>query len=142
MRTFDCNCFSGNWPFHHVRTNTPGLMLEKHRKAGIDGGLMSSLEAIFYEDSWEADSRLSEKLSGTPYLHAQTINPLHPGWESMLLSGVKSGIRAVKIFPGFHGYQLNDPHLQTLCDALIQYNLPLVINLRMEDNRITYMFHP
>ncbi len=73
MRRFDCNCFAGNWPFHYIRRNTPQKLLELHRKATIDSGLISSLEAVFYRDPWEADARLLESINGTPYLCAQTM---------------------------------------------------------------------
>ena len=142
MRRFDCNCFTGNWPFHYIRANTPEKLAALHARAGITGGLVSAFEGIFFQDPWEADSRLAEALAGTNYLQAQTINPLHPGWEGMLLRGVKAGVKAVRIYPGFHDYLLDSPALAELCDALREYRLPLVLSLRLEDSRITYMYHP
>ncbi len=142
MRKFDCNCFSGNWPFHSVRCNTPDKLLAAHRQAGFTGGLISSFEAVFYRDPWEADARLLDSVAGTPYVCAQTINPLHPGWEGMLRRGVEAGVRAVRVYPGFHGYLCDSPALGALCDALRGYGLPLVLTLRLEDARFTHMFHP
>ena len=142
MRKFDCNCFAGNWPFHYNRCNTPQKLQQLHLQAGITGGLISSFEAIFYRDPWEADARLLDSLAGTPYVCAQTINPRHPGWEGMLRRGKDAGVRAVRIYPGFHGYQLDDPALGELCAAIREAKLSLVVTLRLEDARITHMIHP
>lgn len=141
---FDFNCFTGNWPFHKIRCNTVEKLIKMHSRLGIQGGLVSSLEAVFYQDPFEADLELSRQLQGKEgYYHCQTINPLHSGWESILRHGVEDlHVSAVRIYPGFHGYELDHPQLHRLCDALREYKLPLVITFRMEDERQTYLFHP
>jgi len=141
---FDFNCFSGNWPFHKIRCNTVEKLIATHQHAGIEGGLVSSLEAVFYQDPFEADLELSRQLQGKEgYFHCQTIDPMHSGWESILRHGVEDlHVSAVRIYPGFHGYTLDHPAVGHLCRLLQEYKLPLVITVRMEDERFAYLFQP
>ena len=143
MKKFDLNCFSGNWPFYKNRYNTIEKLARQHKKCGIEGGLVSSLEAIFYQDPYEAEVALSKEIAGTGYCQAMTLNPTLPAWKEDLDRCVKElGIKAVRLVPGYHGYLLTDPVMDDLCDALRQYNLPLVLTLRLGDERTVWLVKP
>lgn len=143
MKRMDFNGFAGNWPFFRVRNNTVEKLAALHRRCGIEGGLVSSLEAIFYQDPWEAELELSRQLKGTDYMHFMTINPTLPGWKDDLKRGVRElDIKGVRLVPGFQGYTLADPCVEELCGCLREYGLPLVITLRMRDERTMYMIQP
>ncbi len=144
MTGFDCNCFVGNWPFHKVRRNSFEAIRDLHQKNGISGGFVSSLEAIFYNDPWEADEDLHNAIAGTEgYYHVITVNPMLPGCIDSIHRAVKLwGIRGVRLFPGFQGYNLRDPKVKEVCDVIRAYDLILFVTLRMEDERNTYLMHP
>lgn len=104
---------------------------------------MSALEAIFYQDPYEAELELSRQLEGTPYMHAMVLNPTLPGWKDDLKRAVeKLRIKAVRVVPGFQGYTLKDPVMDEVAAALEHYNLPLIITLRMRDERTMFMIQP
>lgn len=143
MEKMDFNCFAGNWPFFRLRNNTVEKIAACHRKCGISGGFLSSLEAIFYQDPYEAELELSRHLEGTPYMHAMVLNPTLPGWQDDLKRAYeKLHIRAVRFVPGFQNYQLTDPCVEAVMDALRQYRLPLVVTMRMRDERTMWMLQP
>ncbi len=143
MKRFDFNCFSGNWPFHKVRYNTVAKIAQLHKRCGIDGGLISSCEAIFYQDPYEAEVSLARELEGTGYYHAMTLNPTLPAWRDDLRRCVEElGIKAVRLVPGYHGYALTDEVMGQVTDALQEYSLPLLLTLRTEDDRTTWMLRP
>lgn len=143
MKRFDCNCFSGNWPFHKVRYNTVAKIAQLHKRCGIEGGIISSCEAVFYQDPYEAELSLSKELVGTNYSHAMTLNPTLPGWKDDLRRCVEVlGVKAVRLVPGYHGYTLADDLIEEVCAALRQYSLPLILTLRIEDERTTWMINP
>lgn len=143
MKRLDFNCFSGNWPFHKVRYNTLEKLAELHHRVKIEGGFVSSLEAIFYQDPYEAEKSLAKEIEGTEYMQAMVLNPMLPAWKDDLARAVKElNIKAVRLMPGFHNYRLTDAVMDEVADALRSYRLPLIITLRMEDERITWMFHP
>jgi predicted TIM-barrel fold metal-dependent hydrolase len=143
MKRMDFNCFTGNWPFFRIRNNTLEKLAALHRRLGIEGGFVSSLEAIFYQDPWEAELALAQQVKGTGYLHFMTVNPTLPGWRDDLKRAVqKLEIKGVRLVPGFQGYTLEDPCVAELCDCLREYGLPLILTLRMKDGRTMYMLQP
>ena len=143
MKRMDFNGFVGNWPFFRVRYNTVEKLAQLHARCGIEGGIVSSLEAIFYQDPYEAELQLAKQLEGTPYLHALTLNPMLPGWEDDLKRAVRDlGIKVVRMLPGFHGYTLQDPVMKTVAARLREYGLMLILTLRMRDERTMWMIQP
>jgi len=143
MKKMDFNCLSGNWPFHKIRYNTVEKIRELHNRVGIEGGFISSCEAIFYQEPYEAEKSLAKELKGTPYMQALVLNPTLPGWKDDLDRAVSElSIKAVRLLPGFHNYLLTDPVMDEVANALRTYKLPLIITLRIEDERCTWMFHP
>lgn len=140
---FDCNCFTGNWPFFKVRCNTLEKLMEKHRSCGIEGGFVSALESIFYQDPYEAEVLLAEAVKGTSYRHAMILNPTLPGWKDDLTRAMRDlDIQAVRLVPGFHGYKLTDAVTDEVSALVQQYELPLIITARMRDERCMYMIQP
>ncbi|MFA7175142.1 MAG: hypothetical protein WC340_17345 [Kiritimatiellia bacterium] len=48
---------------------------------------------------------------------------------------VNGHIPAFKLLPGYHGYDMNLPSLNELAAILIEYDITLCLQLRMEDAR-------
>ena len=143
MKRLDLNCYCGNWPFFRTRYNTVEKINQLHKRCNIEGGFLSSIEAIFYQDPYEAELQLSKALEGTPYMHAMILNPTIPGWKDDLNRAVRDlNIRAVRLTPGFHGYFLNESAVDEACKVIAQYNLPLILTLRIRDERTSWMFDP
>ena len=143
MTKLDFNAFAGNWPFFRVRSNTVEKLAQLHARCGITGGFVSSLEAIFYQDPYEAELELARQLKGTQYRHAMTLNPTLPGWKDDLKRAVwQLNIKAVRLVPGFQGYTLAAPVLEEVAAELRTYGLPLILTLRMRDERTMWMLQP
>lgn len=143
MKKIDVCCFAGAWPFHKIDHCTVKDLQKIHQENGIDSGFVSSTQAIFYNDPYEAELDLQKELAGTGYRHVMTINPTLPAWREDLRRGVHElSIAAVRIHPGYHGYELSDACMNDLMAALREYRLPLFLTSRMEDERITYLLQP
>lgn len=141
MKRFDCNCFTGNWPFYKVRYNTVEKIQSLHNRIGITGGFISAIESIFYQDPYEAEADLAKELEGTPYYQAMILNPTLPAWKADLKRGVEDlHIKAVRLMPTYHKYSLTDPMVAEVVEAVKSYNLPLLLTLRLRDERCMYMF--
>ncbi|MBE6941898.1 MAG: hypothetical protein E7455_06440 [Ruminococcaceae bacterium] len=139
MMYFDTAAFCGHWPFYHVRNAGLEQMLERYRTTGIDGGLMSSLDAVFYQDPWEADRELVQALAGTHWRVAMSVNPMMPWAEQLLVQGKEAGVGAVRLYPCVHGYDEDDPRVVELCRLAGKLGLPVIITARMEDGRMCYL---
>ena len=143
MKRLDFNCYCGNWPFFRVRYNTVEKLAQLHSRCNIEGGFVSSVEAIFYQDPYEAELQLAKQLDGTPYMHAMTLNPTLTGWKDDFFRAIRElNIRAIRLMPGFHGYDLADPVLEEVCDLLRTHHLPLILTLRIRDERTSWMVSP
>ena len=141
MNRFDCNCFTGNWPFYKVRYNTVEKIQSLHQRIGITGGFISACESIFYQDPYEAEVDLAKELEGTPYYHTAILNPTLPGWQESLKHCVEDlHIKAVRLIPTYHKYSLTDPMMAEVMAAIKSYDLPLLLTLRLRDERCMYMF--
>lgn len=143
MRSIDFNCFVGGWPFHKVRNQQFQDIQRIHRENGINYGYVSSTNGIFYNDPYEAAVDLYHEIKGSEYKQVMVVNPELPGCEDDIHRAVRElQIAGIRILPGFHGYSLQDAGINKLCTILKQYRLPLFLTLRMEDERVTYLFHP
>ena len=143
MNRMDFSCFTGNWPFHHIRYNTPEKLAQLHSRYGITGGFLSACEAVFYQDPYEAELALAEQLKGTGYRQALVLNPMLPGWQDDLRRAVETlHIQAVRLVPGYHGYCLTDPVMDTAAEALRRYKLPLILNPQLDHMWNGWMIQP
>lgn len=143
MNYMDFNCFAGNWPFYRVRYNTVEKISQLHQRIGISGGFMSALEAVFYQDPYEAELALAKELKGTGYRHAMLLNPTLPGWKDDLRRALRElDIQAIRLLPGYHGYLLTDPAAEEAAAAIRESGLPLLLTLRLVDDRSAYGIRP
>lgn len=135
----DTAAFCGHWPYYHLREGALAQVLENLRAAGIEGGLMSSLDAVFYNDPWEADGPLAEALKQTPWRVAMSINPTMPWAKELVQQGRAAGVGAVRLYPCIHGYQEDEACVVELCRLAGQLDLPVILTMRMEDERMAYL---
>lgn len=143
MKAIDANCYIGSWPFRKLRRHTIEDLKHIHGENNIEYGYVSFLNSIFYNDPFEGEEDLYRAINGTPYKHVMTINPQLPEFERDIERGIdKFGIKGVKIFPGYHGYSLQDKSVEKLCSVLYNYGLPLFVVVRMEDERLNYIMTP
>lgn len=143
MEKIDVNCMIGHWPFRKLYKNTFDDLRKVHEINGIGYGYVSSINSIFYNDPFEGDEELHHTIKGTMYKHILTINPLLPGFDQDIMKAIEYfDIKGVRIYPGYHDYGLDDIKLHELCELLLQYNLPLYLTSRMEDERLNYLMRP
>jgi uncharacterized protein len=139
----DVNCLIGHWPFRKLYKNTLEDLLKVHQANQISSGYVASLSSIFYNDPFEGDEELHEIIKDTAYHHVLTINPTLPGFVDDVTRGLDLfNIKGIRIYPGYHGYNLQDEKLQALCTELVKLKLPLFLVLRMEDERLNHLNTP
>lgn len=143
MNGIDVNCLLGHWPFRKIYKNTFDHLKQVHKENDIAYGYVSSINSIFYNDPFEGDLELHDVIKDSPYKHVLTVNPVLPGFKDDIELGIKLfGINGVRVYPGYHGYKLDNVHFSELCSALKYYNLPLFLSMRLEDERLDYIVRP
>lgn len=140
MPVMDCNCFLGHWPFRKIRKDSFDDLQAVHRKNGINGGYVSSLDSVFYNDPFEGDLELHETVKDSAYKQILSVNPALPCWRDDIRRGRELlDIRGVRIYPGYHPYDIGDKAVDNLCSVLAQAGIPLVLTVRLEDVRMNWL---
>lgn len=140
----DYNCFVGSWPFRKIRHGTFSDLRRLHAENGIEGGFVSSSDAIFYNDPYEGDMDLARELSGFDnYKLVMTVNPLLSGAVSSIRKGKKElSAVGVRVYPGFHGFSLLSDEMRAVTEEIKKNGMTLYITYRVDDERMVYMFKP
>lgn len=130
----DYNCYLGYWPFYKLSANFEDLK-KAHEKNNIEYGYVSSLQSIFYNDSYESEKDLYNEIKGSNYKQVTIINPTLPSAPVILKRCVDEfKIAGVKLMPGYHKYTLSNKLLKPILDIVKEYNLYLFITLRVHHN--------
>lgn len=134
----DINAYLGEFGLRRLRYNTPDQLVALMDRKGIDAALVSAAQGIMWKDCHEANRWLSGQLGphSARLMGCAVINPAYAGWETDLAESVRDlGMRAVKVYPHWHGYQLNSPPADALCSAAGELGLPVLLPVRAVDRR-------
>lgn len=134
---YDFSAFSGHWPYRFLRGSSVTEQLAEYKQLGFSRGCMSSLNAIFYNDPWEADGPLLKVLSGTGWKLAMCVNPRLPWTEQSIRHAHSLGVRHMRLYPGIHRYPLGTA--DEICRLAEQLQMTVIITGRMEDPRLCYL---
>lgn len=140
----DASAFVGVWPFRDVPERTLDQMIALLRGAGLRGACFTPVEAVLAPEPMGANGRMlteivshSERAHDFVLIAAPVVNPTLPAWRDHVDDCVRQSarVRAVKVFPNYHGVSLDDPAFDRLADHCARRNLALCIQVRMEDER-------
>jgi len=138
MEIYDINCFYGHWPFRFLRHQSLEELVRVHQKSGITGGAAGYLDSIFYNDPSEGDEQLFHELPER-YIPTLCIDPK----LSMAIQDIERfSPRAVRVYPGMHGYRLTDGVFASVAEYLQQNGIPLLVNVRLYVSREAHFFLP
>ncbi len=133
----DCNTFTGHWPFRRLRHNDTAGLLSMMDKFGVDKACVASASAILYKDCQAGNEELFEATHVAPgrfRLYA-TLNPAYAGWERDLHDCAEMGFMALRLYPYYHGYKLDDDRAGEIIEAATALGMPVSIPCRVVDVR-------
>lgn len=136
----DVHAHLGPWPFA-LQPDRDAPALRAHlRQHGIGRALVSHLGTVFAPDPAPANRVLLAAVRHIPALvPVPVINPALANWrEELAACCAAAPIRAVKIFPNYHGYSLASAPVAGLVAALRERRLRLIVQIRLEDERHRY----
>jgi predicted TIM-barrel fold metal-dependent hydrolase len=132
----DCNVGFGAWPFARFAEDTPAKLDRLLESEGIGRALVSSAEAVLYEEPEECNLALERKLARFPRLVPVPVASPRVKSASAILA--KPGIKAVKLIPNYHAYSLGDERAVALCARAAERGIPVLVQMRVEDERSHY----
>lgn len=136
----DINVSYGAWPFQRFPFKSLRALAD-HLEAGeIGRALVSHLGGVFYPDPDPFNREIIEAAEALEVIDpVPVINPAYPGWQSCLDAYCSSiNVKAVKIHPSFHNYRCCDELVEPMAAYLIAHKIPLLVQIRMEDERMQY----
>lgn len=134
----DRNAFAGSWPFRFLgEAAGPALVEKELGAAGIGSAWTSPLDALFNAEPYSANDWLIREAGGGPLLQVVPVfNPRLIGAGSDLanLLNEHPEIPAIRLAPGYHGYEADAPEARAFVE-----NIPpgktILITLRVQDRR-------
>src|SRR5690554_1692608 len=137
----DCNAYIGHWPFRQLKDNTCQTRLDQMNQFGVDISVVSNLNGIFYKNTQAANQELHEEIKSSrrfndKFLPFAVINPIFSGWKDDLETSLtKMAMQGVRIYPKYHGYELDHPNCIEMTKMVRDKGLPVALSLRMVDSR-------
>jgi len=119
---------------------TPASLVAQLESEGIQQAWISASESILFPDPDIPDERLFSAFAPHPsVIPVKTLNPVLGNWrESLELAVSGWGARLVKVYPNYHRYSLIDGPMGELATTLAARRIPLLIQMRVEDERNQY----
>jgi hypothetical protein len=137
MSFIDANVCLGTWPLKMARRAGVADLEALFDAEDIAEALVSPIEAILLYDPSGPNAELFRETRGHPRLvPLPVLNLKLRNWGALLESyTAEQRVRAVLLYPSWHGYSVDSPEVDRLAQLLVAAGKPLVIALRVEDER-------
>jgi len=136
MARVDASAFLGQWPFRPTPLAEPEALVAALRAHGIGACLVAPTAALLVDDPAQANDELIRVVGEWEELRPVAAwNPSMANAPAVLAAAQAAGAVAVKLFPGYHRYELEPESLAPALDCLEQTSLPACVQLRVEDRR-------
>jgi predicted TIM-barrel fold metal-dependent hydrolase len=135
----DTNVSLGQWPFRHTEPSNTASLVAELRKQGVSQAWVSSLDALLHKDLSSVNVRLANECkqhAAAELIPFVAINPKLPDWEEDLRRCDEvHRMRGIRLYPNYHGYQLNDPDFRLLLQRASERKMLVQIAVIMEEER-------
>jgi predicted TIM-barrel fold metal-dependent hydrolase len=136
----DTNVHIFDWPFRKLKYARPEALVAKLRKHRITQAWAGSFEAVLSKQLDAANRRLTEACrdqSNGLLIPVGSVNPAWSDWEEDLRRCHENyRMRAVRLYPAYHGYGLDHPAFARLLAEAEKRGLLVQIVMRLEDERV------
>jgi predicted TIM-barrel fold metal-dependent hydrolase len=137
LKLIDVSVFGGSWPFRAHARRTPEQLKAYLTARGVGQAWLASASAVFYPDPMAGNEELFAETGEEPFfIKVAVIDVTLATWERDLTNCFERlGCLAVKLFPNYHGYGLDDPRVLRLVALCRERRAPVCIQVRMMDER-------
>lgn len=136
----DYNCMIGNWPFRKIRNKTLDELKRMHDKYKIESGYISSIDSVFYNDPYEGDLELFNKIKNTKYKMTLSMNLNLPYlYRDIKKANETFDYEGIRIYPSIHKYPIQGNKFNEFLHMVKENNKKLFISYRMGDIRLDHI---
>jgi len=136
----DVDVATGHWPFQRLAFSDLPDLAGLLTGTGIQQALVWAVETALAPDPDQYNVPLLAELAAEgPLWPVPVVDPSLPGWQDRLSAYRRHPrVRAIKILPNYHRYSLDHPAVDELADILVEEDVPLFVQMRVEDERNQY----
>jgi hypothetical protein len=137
LSIIDVNAWLGQWPFQYFRDETAALLEKRLAAEGVTRALVGSPEGAFNPDCLETNRVLLRRIGGSRMLlPVLAVDPTKGDWQDILQLARDAAAPAVRLFPGYHCYELEAAPARELVEHVAKAGgMALFVQIRMEDER-------
>lgn len=137
MPIIDTNVHLSRWPFRRLRLDDPAKLVAHLRANGITEAWAGTYDALLHRDLTAANERLVAECDRHDLLKpVGAINLSLPDWQEDVRRCLDvHRMLAIRVYPNYHGYRLDDPRFKELADITAKAKVPLQIAVMMEEER-------
>lgn len=137
--TIDVNVSLFRYPTRRLPRDDTAELIKFLKSKEVTQAWAASFEAILNRDLGGVNRRLAKECrdqGGGLLLPFGTVDPLLPDWEEELRRCHEvHEMRGIRLFPNYHGYELDHPQFGKLTEQAAQRKLVVQIAARLEDPR-------
>jgi len=134
----DFHVLLGRWPYMPLKYDTVSGVLDLMDRAGIDIGVVTSLNSVFHYDSEIGNHEVGLACQQHPdrFIPFVVINPNLMNWKQHLHECLdKYDVKGIKLHPDYHKYSLLEKKTAEVMAEAEKYNLPVYIQTSLLDMR-------
>lgn len=135
----DTNLYLSRWPFRRLYGDQPQELMAKLRQMGVVQGWVGSFDALLHRDIASVNARLADecrRFGAGILLPFGTVNPRLSDWkEELRRCHEEHRMQGLRLFPGWHGYKLDDGEAAELMALATQRRMLIQIVVQTEDER-------
>ena len=135
----DFCCDIGNYAFRDWPVNDVAGTVRVMDGAGIRLAVAGSVDAIAYACPHPANVRFMAALQASGhqdrFVPVTVLSPVYPGVAADMADSRSRGCRGLKLYPGYHGFHVDDPPALRLIRQAADWGWPVIVTLRIEDER-------
>ncbi|MCC5907814.1 MAG: hypothetical protein JJU13_16490 [Balneolaceae bacterium] len=139
----DTNIHLFPYPFRELKYGDTGRLLAKLKKHNVTEAWAGSFYSLFHKNIDHINASLAEecRTKGEGMLIPfGTVNPVFPDWEEDLRRcHERHEMPGIRLYPGYHGYTLDNDHFVSLLQEASARKLLIQIAIDIQDER---MQHP
>ena len=131
---FDVNCGCGVWPFRPTPPADAASLEKLLRAEGVTRACAYPLEALLWPDPQEANElRLPQLAESGFFVPSAVLNPTMPAClKAYRRCREEWGVPMVRLFPGYHFYELGDPSVDELAGRAAADGVVIGVHGRVE----------
>jgi len=138
MMIIDMHVLLGRWPFMPLKYDTVPGVLELMDRAGIDRGIVTSMNSVFYLDCEIGNREVGQACRQHPdrFTPLVVLNPNLMLWKQHLQECLDVyDIKGIKLHPDYHKYSLLEDKAAAVMAEALKHRLPVYIQTSLLDMR-------